>query len=229
MNPMRLMTTNLLHRDGASAEALRDALDMIKPDLLAVQELTAPLKDTISERFPHHLVAPRPNGDGVGMAADRPVSFYELPMAYRSGMIATLDPEDWPEFGGPVEVFNLHLGNPIERWPWTMARIRRAQIEAVEQQVASASPRRIVCGDLNATPLWPAYRRLLRAHRDGILEAAARQGKHPARTWAQTRTGPRLLRIDHVLVSGMRVVSAETVRIAGSDHLAVVADLIDDL
>jgi endonuclease/exonuclease/phosphatase (EEP) superfamily protein YafD len=229
MTPMRLMTANLLYRRGATAATLRDALDVVKPDILAVQETTAPLKDTIEDRFPYRIITPRPDGSGVGLAADRNVAFEDLPMPHRSAMIATLDPEDWPEFGGPVEVFNLHLGNPIERLPWAMAQIRRAQIEAVERRVASAGPRRIICGDLNATPLWPAYRRLVRSHRDGILEAAATEGKRPPRTWAQARTGPRLLRIDHVLVSGMRVISAERVRLAGSDHLAVVADLVDDL
>ena len=43
------------------------------------------------------------------------------------------------------------------------------------------------------------------------------------------RKGPRLLRIDHVLVSGLRVVSAEALPLAGSDHLAVVTDLVEDL
>jgi endonuclease/exonuclease/phosphatase family metal-dependent hydrolase len=229
MNPMRLMTANLLHHRGATAAALRDALDVVKPDLLAVQEATTPLAGTIENHFAYHLLTARPDGSGVGMAADRNVSFEDLPMPLRSGMIATLDPEDWPEFGGPIEIFNLHLGNPIERSPWAMTRIRRAQIQAVERRVASAGPRRIICGDLNATPLWPAYRRLLRSHRDGILESATAMGKRPPRTWAKARTGPRLLRIDHVLVSGMRVVTAETVRLVGSDHLAVVADLVDDL
>lgn len=225
---MRLMTANLLHHRGATPEALREVLDVVKPDILAIQELTPPLSATIEDRFPHYLLAPRPDAFGVSMAADRPVSIEKLPMPHRSGMVAVLAPEDWPEFGGPVEVFNLHLGNPLERFPWAMAQIRRGQIEAVEQRVASSGRRRVICGDLNATPIWPAYRRLLRSHRDGMLEAAARRGKRPARTWAQARSGPRLLRIDHVLVSGMRVVSSETVQLAGSDHLAVVADLVDE-
>jgi endonuclease/exonuclease/phosphatase (EEP) superfamily protein YafD len=45
---------------------------------------------------------------------------------------------------------------------------------------------------------------------------------------AQTRTVPRLLRIDHVLVDGVRVTSAEALRLTGSDHLTLVVDLVDD-
>jgi endonuclease/exonuclease/phosphatase (EEP) superfamily protein YafD len=76
--------------------------------------------------------------------------------------------------------------------------------------------------------MWPAYRRLRRHYDDGIGEVEADQGRRPARTWAPLRIGPRLLRIDHVLVSGVRVVSAEALPLAGSDHLAVVVDLSDD-
>lgn len=227
MDPVRLMTANLLYQNGATAEALRETLDLVKPDLLAVQELTKPLHTTIIDRFPNHLLNPRSDGFGLGIATDRAASFDPLPMPYRSGLIATLTPQEWPEFAGPVEVFNLHLGNPIEQWPWTMTRIRRAQVEALERRTSSGSQRRVICGDLNATPLWPAYRRLLRSHRDGVLDAAARQDSRPARTWASSRAGPRLLRIDHVLVSGMWVASAETIPLPGSDHHALVADLVD--
>jgi endonuclease/exonuclease/phosphatase (EEP) superfamily protein YafD len=226
---MRLMTANLLHHNGATAEALCDALDVVKPHILAVQELTARVSSALSDRFPHHLLAPRPDGPGIGMAADRPVIFEEVPMPHRSGMVATLQPGDWPEVAEPVEIVAVHLTNPIGGLPWTTTRARRGQVETIERRMAtSAAVRQVLCGDLNATPMWPAYRRLRRHYQDGISEAEAHQGRRPARTWAPLRKGPRLLRIDHVLVSGLRVTTVETVRLDGSDHLAVVADLVDD-
>ncbi len=225
---MRLMTANLMHKNGATAQALRETLDIVKPDVLAVQELTVPLLSTIADRFSHHLLAPRPDGPGIGMAADRPVTVDEVPMPYRSGMVATLQPEDWPEFGGRVEVFNVHLANPIGRWPRSMTGVRRGQVDAIESRTESMPDRRVLCGDLNATPLWPAYRRLLRSYRDRVVDAAASQGNRPSRTWAPLRTGPRVLRIDHILVSGVGVVSAEALPLAGSDHFVVVVDLLGD-
>ena len=45
---------------------------------------------------------------------------------------------------------------------------------------------------------------------------------------ALLRTGPRVLRIDHLVVSGVRVVSAEALPLAGSDHLAVAVELEDE-
>ncbi len=229
MSSVRLMTANLL-KGGATAESLYDVLTEIKPDILAVQELTAAVAPVLRDEFPHHQLTIDPEGAGVGMAASRPVSWEELPMPHRSGMVATLQPGDWPEFTGPVEIIAVHLTNPIGGLPWTTTRARRAQVEAIERRMAtSAVARRVLCGDLNATPMWPAYRRLRRHSQDGIGEAEAHQGRRPARTWAPLRKGPRLLRIDHVLVSGLQVIAAETVRLDGSDHLAVVVDLVDDL
>lgn len=229
MSSVRLMTANLL-KGGATAESLYDVLTEIKPDILAVQELTAAVAPVLRDEFPHHQLTIHPQGPGVGMAALRPVSWEELPMTGRSAVVATLQPGDWPEFTGPVEVIAIHLTNPIGGLPWTAARARRDQVVAIERRMeTSAVARRVLCGDLNATPMWPAYRRLVRHYHDGIGEAAAHQGRRPARTWAVLRKGPRLLRIDHVLVSGLRVVSSQTVPLAGSDHLAVVADLVGDL
>ncbi len=229
MNSVRLMTANLL-KGGATAEALYDVLTQIKPDILAVQELTAAVAPVLRDEFPHHQLTIDPELPGVGMAARRPVSWEELPMPRRSGMVATLQPGDWPEFTGPVELIAIHLTNPIAGFPWTTTRARRSQLMAIEKRLqTSAVARRVLCGDLNATPIWPAYRRLLRHYQDGIGEAEVHQGRRPPRTWAVLRKGPRLLRIDHVLVSGLRVVSTHTMPLAGSDHLAVVADLVEDL
>jgi len=229
MSSVRLMTANLL-KGGATAQSLYDLLTQIKPDILAVQELTAAVAPVLRDEFPHHQLTIDPERPGVGMAARRPVSWEELPMPHRSGMVATLQPGDWPEFTGPVEVLAVHLTNPIGGLPWTTTQARRGQVVAIERRLeTSAVARRVLYGDLNATPMWPAYRRLVRHYQDGIGEAAAHQKRRPTRTWAPLRKGPRLLRIDHVLVSGLRVISAQTVHLAGSDHLAVVADLVEDL
>lgn len=219
---VRLMTANLLYKDGASTVSLADAIETVRPDVLAVQELTPSLIPAIEDRFPRLFATA---GDlAVGMAAMRPVGWRELPMPHRAGVLASLDPEQWPEFAGPVEIVTMHLRNPIGGLPWSTTRDRRGQIEAVER-LASASPvmRRVVCGDMNATSRWPAYRRLTRSLFDeiGAIEES------PPPTWAPRRSGRRLLRIDHVLVSGIRVVSSRTVRIDGSDHDAVVVDLAE--
>jgi endonuclease/exonuclease/phosphatase family metal-dependent hydrolase len=74
---------------------------------------------------------------------------------------------------------------------------------------------------MNATPVWPAYRRLTSMLTDGIAEAGASR-----RTWGPFWWSPRMLRIDHVLVSsGVRVLDAHVRTVRGSDHSAVVVDI----
>jgi endonuclease/exonuclease/phosphatase (EEP) superfamily protein YafD len=219
---IRLMTANLLYENGATAASLSRAIQDVRPDVLAVQELTAPLTPTLEAQFPHHFAT---QADiAVGMGARRPVTWRELPMPHRGAVVAALDPGHWPEFAGPVEIIAVHLRNPIGLRPRSAARDRADQIGSVERVVAaSPATRHVVCGDMNATPAWPAYRRLARSLSDGIAPATGR----PRRTWAPLRSGPRLLRIDHVFVSGVSVVAATALRVAGSDHHALVVDLVD--
>jgi endonuclease/exonuclease/phosphatase (EEP) superfamily protein YafD len=83
---------------------------------------------------------------------------------------------------------------------------------------------RVLCGDLNATPLWPAYRRVAERLTDVVHHHAARSGTRAPRTWGPWHGAPRLLRIDHVFASGGQVLDVRHVPIAGSDHDAVVVD-----
>ena len=68
MSSVRLMTANLL-KGGATAESLYDVLTEIKPDILAVQELTAAVAPVLRDEFPHHQLTIDPELPGVGMAA----------------------------------------------------------------------------------------------------------------------------------------------------------------
>ena len=82
-----------------------------------------------------------------------------------------------------------------------------------------------MCGDLNATPVWPAYRRLAERLRDVVAPPRARAGgRAPARTWGPWHGAPRLLRIDHVFASGGRVLELRALPVRGSDHTALVVE-----
>jgi endonuclease/exonuclease/phosphatase (EEP) superfamily protein YafD len=80
-------------------------------------------------------------------------------------------------------------------------------------------------GDLNATPNWPAYRRLRGRFDDAAEQAARRVGRAPGRTWGPWPGSPRLLRIDHVLVQGLVGTGSRVLPLRGSDHSALVAEL----
>ena len=83
----------------------------------------------------------------------------------------------------------------------------------------------MLAGDLNATPLWPAYRRLRTRFDDAAAEAARRIGRKPEGTWGPWSGSARLFRIDHMLVQGLVAIESRVLPLRGSDHSALVADL----
>jgi endonuclease/exonuclease/phosphatase family metal-dependent hydrolase len=78
---------------------------------------------------------------------------------------------------------------------------------------------------MNATPAWPAYRRLRTRLRDGISDARRREGASVERTWSLRPGWPAMLRIDHILTAGVRLEDAVVHRVDGSDHRAVAATI----
>ena len=138
--------------------------------------------------------------------------------------MARLAPEDWPELRERVEIVNVHLAAPHTRVPQSW-RDRRGQEEALEAYLAASEGRRALVGDLNATPLWPAYRRLAATLDDAAVIAAGRRGRAPGRTWGPHPRAPRLLRIDNVLLDALDVLDFRLLPLARSDHSVVVVDL----
>jgi endonuclease/exonuclease/phosphatase (EEP) superfamily protein YafD len=81
---------------------------------------------------------------------------------------------------------------------------------------------------MNASPAWPFYRRMAERWDDIVARSAADSDTNPTPTWAWRPGWPRLLRIDHVFGSGVRAVATQVVPIRGTDHAAVVVDLVPD-
>jgi endonuclease/exonuclease/phosphatase family metal-dependent hydrolase len=205
----------------ADPAAFRAALIEIRPDVVAAQELGPNAAEVMATEFPHGRLEPSMSYNGVGIATRRPapVDIFELP--FRNGLIAHLGRDGWPDLMRSMDLVNVHLRNPLERPLGATRRIRRAQIAAIVRHVASAASPIAVVGDLNASPMWPAYRQLIRVVRDGVHDTGSTH-----RTWGPTWWMPRMLRIDHVLVrGGVRVTAARPVRIRGTDHSGLVVDV----
>ena len=170
--------------------------------------------------YPHGVV----EGDdldynGRGLLAAHPIEVDELPLAHRSGLRASIDVA-----GIATEVMLAHLANPLHGIP--AFRDRRAQVEGILSHLDRVGTPALLAGDLNATPLWPAYRRLRRRFRDGVLDAARRESRLPARTWAPRPGWPPMLRIDHILTAGLRLEDVRVHPVEGSDHHAVSARVV---
>lgn len=223
---MRILTANLLN-GRAHPEILADRLAALRVDVAVFQELGTTQAGPIAEVLPYGKLEPSTDFHGMGIALARPGEVRRLPLPHRAARVAELHPAEWPELDTPAEVIALHILAPHATWPWRGFPGRREQVRRTLAYMA-ATPRahRIVTGDLNATPLWPAYRRLRAGLRDVAVEGAVRAGhRWPLRTWGPWPGSPRLLRIDHVLADGFATRHFERIELPGTDHSALLLEL----
>lgn len=216
----RVLTANL-YANRLDLPGFRSLLKELDPDVVAVQELSIPAAEVLAEVLPHGLLVPEAGHDGRGLALKRSARVKALPMAYRDGLIARLEPPDWP---GSLEIVNIHMVNPIAWPPWASVRLRRQQLDALLSHVETPGVR-LVAGDFNASPAWPVYRHLVARLDDAAVVLAKAHGTKPARTWGPTPGSLRLLRIDHMFLQGLRPVDGRVVTIPGSDHRGVMFDV----
>lgn len=209
---IRLLTANL-YSGRVRTDSLARILDEWNPDVVAAQELAPDTADVLSDRFGHGLLSPALDTHGVGLVARFPFTVRRLNLPHRDGMVGE----------GDFTVWSVHLANPVDFSPSLGAR--RAQVEVLAKAIGDPSTPTALVGDLNATPRWPAYKRLTRHLADGVAELAERNGGRPAPTWGYRPWLPALLRIDHVLVAHVKLLEARTLRLGGSDHRALLVDL----
>lgn len=231
MNRIRLFSGNLL-LGRADPAALATQLEELAVDVACFQELGAQQVAAIARVLPHGKLEPgsgRGEDHGMGIAARRPIAASRIALPRRDAHVARLEPADWPGLGAALDVVNLHVQAPHSFPQWRALATRTAQLAALIAHFdAAPNARRILAGDLNATPLWPVYRALAERAVDLIAEHAARRGEAPRRTWGPWPGSPRLLRIDHVLGSGLLAGDVRVLPIRGSDHSALLVDLIDE-
>ncbi|MEL7312241.1 MAG: endonuclease/exonuclease/phosphatase family protein [Pseudomonadota bacterium] len=223
---IRVLSCNL--RAGrASASALTDLIRRESVDVVCAQELSVALAETIAAELPYgdlgHGQIPR----GNAIACRLPVEVSRISMPKRDGWIARLSPEHWDALPIAVEIVNVHISGP-HTWPYFPHPVRRkTQLRALLSNHAQKKDTpHAVFGDFNASPIWPAYRRMLSRYVDGVIGAADIPTKS-VRTWPYLpKLGVRgLLRIDHCFLWQLAAASVRTVEIPGSDHLGLLIDL----
>jgi endonuclease/exonuclease/phosphatase (EEP) superfamily protein YafD len=223
--PLRVLSMNLW-KGRADREALGRKIEALDVDVAAVQELSAGQAGVLSEVLPHGKLEPTPECNGMGIALRHPGNVERLALRHRDAQRVALAPGDWPGLPDRIELVNVHIQAP-HCFPQcrSLAR-RRDQIRALGAYLRDVpAPRRVVLGDLNATPVWPLYRALASELEDAARLHAEGAGRRPAPTWAPWRRGPRLLRIDHAFLRGLAVERFEVVEVTGSDHGGILIDL----
>lgn len=209
---LRVLTANLYNGRADPADLAR-LLDELQPDVVAAQELSPNAAEVIAGRLPHGLVSPAWDHTGSAIAARFPIRVGRQPLPHRGALVAE----------GDFTIWCVHLANPVDFPPpiWN----RRRQVLALDSLISATTGPTLLVGDLNSTPVWPAYRRLTRSLDDGVAGWARRNQRTPQRTWGYRPWMPALLRIDHALVRDIEVKDCQVRRIRGADHRAVIVDI----
>ncbi|MGH3649063.1 MAG: endonuclease/exonuclease/phosphatase family protein [Acidimicrobiia bacterium] len=215
----RLMTANLLHdrcdlADFARILAARD------PDILVTQELGPQCAEIVTSAYPNHLLRPSLELTGRGIATRFDAEFASIDIHRREGTSALLDVD-----GQTLRLAGVHLLNPINFPWWVSARGRARQLAGLFEWLEDGEGPVVVAGDLNASPVWPAYRQVAARLTDLVTARAEAEGTRASATWGWRPGWPKMLRIDHVFGSGVAAARVEVEPIAGSDHSAVLVDL----
>jgi hypothetical protein len=203
-------------------------LDLVRGhavDVLSVQELTPEAERRLrsaglDELLPHDVVIPAragsvPSASGAVWsrlplrAAGAVPGAFEQPTVRLEGS------------GGPdVELTAVHLTPPSASAE--MVRAWGADLAALPAPEPGVL--RVLAGDFNASLDHAAFRRVL-AH--GYRDAAREAGRAMIWTWAPLRPHFPRLAIDHVLVDPrIGIAAVDVVAVEGSDHRAVVAELV---
>jgi len=222
---VRLVSAHL-KAGGADPATFAELVQALDADVVAVQELASRQAEALAAVMPFGMLEPASGFKGMGIALRAPGPVRRLTLPYRDAHVAEVTPRHGRDGVEPVEVINVHIVAPHTPPLHRTLSLRGGQLRALERHLDAAPERcRMVVGDFNSTPLWPLYRRLAARLTDAAVAAARRGGSRPRRTWGPWPGGPRLLRIDHVLISGLEVEAVRVVHVAGSDHSALVVDL----
>jgi endonuclease/exonuclease/phosphatase family metal-dependent hydrolase len=215
--------------------AFCELMTALRADVVVMQESDVVHSDALAAAgWPHGHFEPRADHTGMGIALRNPVAAVTpVPMAWREGWEATLEPAHWPQLSRPLTITNLHVAAPhVRRPPFYGFLLRRRQanqldahFEAKLPAADSAGRANLVIGDFNATPIWPLYGRIAKHFTDEAIAVAQRLGRDVEPTWGPLGRARRL-RLDHAMTRGISARDVHVVAIEGSDHSALVVDLV---
>ena len=217
---VRVLAANVAANEAAAGELIA-AIRRWDVDVFSAVELP-PAVVLAYERagagslFPSRELQPRPGYAGTGLYSRLPLAPAPSP---RGTAFAFAAAELRAPGAARVDLMSVHPHAPVDAD--ATAQWRRD----LRSLPASAAWRpRVLAGDFNATFDHAEFRRLLgRGYRD----AAEQAGVALRPTWRVGRALPPTVVIDHVLADRrIRVVSARSVAIPGSDHRGVIADLL---
>jgi len=222
---LRVMSANLRLGQADANQLVTSARE--QADVVALQELTLQAVDRLSAAgldatFPYRWQDPGFDADGVGIWSRFPmhetmhIGGYIMPFLSARLRVPGVSPD--------LTVLVAHMPGPwpqpIDGWRQDLDRLPVTLREIAERGDGGCV---IVAGDLNSTTDMRPFRGLLR---DGYHDAAEQSGAGQEPTFPADSRLPPLLAIDHVLTRNCWATSLHTVKIRGSDHRGVVANVV---
>lgn len=195
-------------------------------DVLVVVEASGTILDhleaaELQRRHRHALIERRPRWGGCGIWSRHPLTLIEAGDAGHAYIAAAVEIPG----AGPLAVVAVHTYAPAKpgsgpRWIESFD-----VLDGVIGRLRASGHRVVAAGDYNATMGHRPLRRLLASQ--GLRDAHLVTGRGLARSWPEVRWFPAVALIDRVLVSdGIAVRSVREQAMPGSDHRALLADLV---
>lgn len=195
---------------------LLSQIEAEQPDLLVLSELWPEAWRELEPgltAWPHRLVHPLPGCFGIALLSKLPLTearVVALGQEWTPGIVAKAEHPS-----GPIGILAAHAPPPgLAR----QSAERDRSLAAIPALLTDLPPRRLVLGDLNATPWSTSFRQLVQS--TGLADSTRGAGLQGS--WPNWLPGPLRIPIDHILVSpGIGVESRHLGTAFGSDHLPV--------
>lgn len=222
---LRLANCNLLfdnHEEAAFARFVREH----ELDLVVCEEVTPPwraLLESLRSTHPHLWLSPAPetwSADtwGTAILSRRPFLAARR-IAFASQAQRPLMEVEIELDGSAITVRGAHPMRAGKAW---RLELRDEVLDALA--ALPWEPDGVLVGDLNVTSTSPVFARLLA--RSGLADSRRGFGRQPSFV-VRTRLVDLPIAIDHVLVGpALHVLERSTAAIPGSDHAAVIVDLV---
>ncbi len=213
------MTSNLKLGEAEPA-SLVAAVRRHDVDALMLQELTPEEQQRLESAgldalLPYHVSDPRSQATGTGLWSRYPLT-HEVKRTDFSWAFVTAAVRI-PGVQRSVTLAALHMPGPYPNsvlWHHDIAHL-----PSVLPTLGGGAGTVLVGGDYNATPDLHQFRELLH---HGYADAADQAGAGMTRTYPSNSSVPPMIAIDHVLTRDAVATSADTVKISGTDHRALV-------
>ncbi len=213
-----VLTSNV-NADTHEYARLLDVIAQENPDLIFVQELSAPWAkalEAIHEKYPYRIVTARADYFGLGFYSRYPIEGAESNDPVESDV--PISRADVLIEGHRVHIVNAHLAPPEGTW---LTVLRYRQFAWLTKYLEAHQGPVLVAGDFNCTMWSPLYHDLVQRGR----LTNARQGHGVLASWYTLPGSLNVIPIDHILGGGVQFTGAHLGGRIGSDHVPVVATL----